>query len=168
MKKSVSTELTKANIAKVTALLGETAGKLEALSQSLGEEQLQQPLGSGERSFIQVVAHLIYCEARSAEAIYLALLANEPLFTPIHPERQLGKLLRYDQFSLAELLAYFKLRRTALLGVLNSLTEAQWARTIHEEGKQRRESVYWQTRGLALHEAEHVADLEGKLNGREA
>jgi hypothetical protein len=168
MKKAVSTELTKANIARVTAFLGETAGKLESLSQSLSDEQLHRPLGPGERSFTEVLAHLLYCEARSTEAIYLALLANEPLFTPIHPERQLGKLLRYDQLAFAELLAYFKLRRTVLLGVFNSLTEAQWARAIREEGKQRKESVYWQARGIAMHEVEHLTDLERKLNERDA
>jgi hypothetical protein len=165
MKKAVSTELTKANIDRVVALLGETAGNLERLSQSLTDEQLQRPLGPGERSFAEIVAHLIYCEDRSAEAITLALLANEPLLVDIHPERQLGKLLRYDQFALADLVSYFKLRRTFLLAVLNSLTDGQWARVIREEGKARKESVYWRARGMAMHEVEHLADLEGKLNG---
>jgi hypothetical protein len=51
------------------------------------------------------------------------LLADEPVFIDIHPERQLGKLLRYDLFEFSELLTYFKLRRTVLLRVLESLTE---------------------------------------------
>jgi len=90
MKKAVSTELTALNIARITALLAEAPGKLEALSTRLSEAQLQQPLGPGERSSAEDLAHLVNCEARSSEAIYLALLADEPVFVDIHPERRLG------------------------------------------------------------------------------
>jgi hypothetical protein len=163
MKKIVSTEIKESNIVKVTTLLADTPGKLERLSDGLSDEQLHQPLSVGERSFTEVLAHLINSEARSSEAIYLALLADEPLFVNVHSERQWGKLLRYDQFPFADLLPYFKLRRTVLLRVLNSLREAQWSRTIREEGKKRRESVYWRARTIALHELEHLLDVESKL-----
>jgi hypothetical protein len=63
-----------------------------------------------------------------------------------------------------DLLVYFKLRRTILLRILESLSEKKWSRVVREERKQRRESVYWQARGQALHELEHVLDLEDKLN----
>lgn len=68
MKKSISTELTKANIVKVTAMLGETAGKLQDLSQSLTDEQIDRPLAPGERSLSEELAHLLHCEVRSAHA----------------------------------------------------------------------------------------------------
>jgi hypothetical protein len=61
-------------------------------------------------------------------------------------------------------MVYFGLRRTVLLRVLASLTEEKWSRCIREEGKQRKESVYWRARGQALHELEHLQDLETKLN----
>ena len=163
MKKIISTEATKANIAKVKDLLAGTPIKLERLAKSLSVEELRQPLGSGERSLTEDLAHLINCEARSSEAIYLALLADEPLFIEIHPERQLGKLLKYDLLPFSELLAYFKLRRTVLLRVLDSLTEDQWSRSIREAGKKRKESVYWRARSIALHELEHLSDLQSKL-----
>jgi len=164
MKKSISTEPTDANIAKVKDLLADTPMKLESLSKNLPAEQLRQPLGSGERSFTEDLAHLINCEARSSEAIYLALLADEPLFIDIHPERQLGKLLQYDLLAFADLLAYFKLRRTVLLHVRNSLTEEQWARSIREAGKKRKESLYWRARSIAMHELEHVLNIERKIS----
>jgi hypothetical protein len=164
MKKIISTEGTKANIAKVKDLLADTPVKLARLSKSLPVEWLRQPLGSGERSLTEDLAHLINCEALSSEAIYLALLADEPLFIDIHPERQLGKLLRYDLLPFSELLAYFKLRRTVLLCVLDSLTEDQWSRSIREAGKKRKESVYWRARSIAMHELEHLSDLESKLS----
>jgi predicted CopG family antitoxin len=165
MKKAISTDLTPANIAKVTGLLADTPMQLERLSRQLASEKLRQPLGSGERSFTEVLAHLINSEARSSEAIYLALLAEEPLFPDIHSERQWGKLLRYDLLAFSDLLAYFRLRRTILLRVLASLTEEQWSKVIREEGKKRKESVYWRARSLTMHELEHLTDMQNKLAG---
>jgi hypothetical protein len=163
MKKQVSTDQTEENIQEVLRLFGEIPQRLERLSKGLSQSELHEPLGRGERSFVQALAHLLHCEARTSEAITLALLAKEPVFTPIHPERELGKLLQFDQMDFDELLAYFKFRRAVLLKVLHSLREDQWSRVIRQEGKQRKESVYWQARGQALHELEHVQDLETKL-----
>jgi hypothetical protein len=166
MKKSISTDLTGANIAKVMELLAATPAQLESLSQPLSEEQLRQPLGSGERSFTEDLAHLIHTEARSSEAIYLALLMDEPLVPDVHPERQWGKLLKFDLLPFSELLAYFKVRRILLVRVIATLTETQWARSIREAGKKRQESVYWRARTIAMHEFDHLTDLQSKLTRR--
>jgi hypothetical protein len=48
--------------------------------------------------------------------------------------------------------------------VLSSLKEKDWARAIREEGKQRKESVYWRARAIVMHELDHLGDLEKKLN----
>jgi hypothetical protein len=165
MKKAISTDLTGINIAKIMEYLADTPVQLESLSKPLSEEQLRQPLGAGERSFMEDLAHLIHTEARSSEAIYLALLLDEPLVADVHPERQWGRLLKFDVLSFSELLAYFKLRRVILLRVLASLTERQWARSIRESGKKRPESVYWRARTIAIHELDHLSDLQNKLNG---
>lgn len=163
MKKTVSTDLTGSNIARVTAMLADAPQKLAGLSQDLSEIQLRQPLVPGERSFIEDLAHLLNSEARSSEAIYLALLADRPLLVTVHAEREWGKLLRYDRLPFSDLLHYFKLRRALLLGVLTSLDESQWSRVVREEDKKRQESVYWRSRALALHEQEHLSDIERKL-----
>lgn len=163
MKKQITTEQTEENIREVLQLLSETPAQLERLSRGLSDKELHEQLENRERSFIEAIAHLLNCEARSSEAITLALLAKEPMLAPIHPQRDLGKLLRFDQYPLDELLKYFEFRRRVLLNVLNSLRDNQWSRVIRQEGKQRKESVYWQARGLALHEMEHVQDLERKL-----
>jgi hypothetical protein len=164
MKKSVSTDLTKSNIVKVIDLLADTAPKLESLCQRLTGEQFRQPLGAGERSLTEDLAHLIHSEARTSEAIYLALLLDEPLLPDIHSERDWGKLLRYDLLSFSDLLAYFKIRRSVLLRVLTSLTDEQWTRSMRESGKKRQESVYWRARTLAMHELDHLTDLQKKLD----
>ena len=164
MDKTISTQQTAANVAAVLDLLANTPIRLENSSQQLADQQLRHPLGQGERSLTEILAHLINCEARSAEAIYLALLADEPVLVDIHPERQLGKLLRYDQLAFGDLLAYFKFRRIVLLRVLASLKETGWSKAIRQEGKQRKETVYWLARSLVLHELEHLSDLETKLS----
>jgi hypothetical protein len=163
MKKQISNEQTEGNIGEVLRLLAEIPDRLERLSKGLSAKKLHEPLGKGERSFAEALAHILNCEAITAESIYLALLLKEPVIYRIHPERDLGKLVRLDQMPFEELMGYFKFRRTVLLKVLNSFKDNQWSKTIREEGKQRKESVYWRARGQALHELEHVLDLEKKL-----
>ncbi|MDX2137730.1 MAG: DinB family protein [Chloroflexota bacterium] len=162
-KKPISTQLSRANIDTVMALLAATAPALNAVSQRMTPDSQRQPWKAGERSFVEVVAHVLNCEERLTESIYAALLVHEPLVLDIHPERQWGALLRYETCDCSELLAYFSFRRKVLLRVLSGLSDAQWSRVICETGKQRKESVYWRARTMALHEAEHVTEVEDWL-----
>lgn len=163
MKKTITTEQTPENIARVMEALTESPVRLEALVRSIPAGKLSQPLGKGERTPVEILAHLVNGEAISSEMIYQALLVNEPSFANIHPERDMGKLLRFNELEFSELLAYFKIRRKVLLRVLSALKEKDWSRVVREEGKQRRESVYWRARTIAMHELDHLEDLEGKL-----
>lgn len=163
MKKHISTEQTEANIREVLQLLSKMPSRLENLGSRISAQRLRAPLASGERTPTEVLAHILHCEAITAEAIYLALLLDEPRLPDIHPERNLGKLLRLDMLSFEELLSYFKIRRTILLRVLEPLTNEKWSRVTQESKKARKESVYWRARGQALHELEHASDLETKL-----
>ena len=163
MTKSITTDQTPANITQVVEILTDSPTRLETLSKSVSAEKLRQPLGKGERTPTEVLAHVLNGEARSSEMIYQALLVNEPFFADIHPERDWGKLLRFDLIDFSELLAYFIIRRKVLLRVLSGLKEKDWARAVREEGKQRRESVYWRARTIAMHELDHLGDLENKL-----
>lgn len=164
MNKPISTDLTPENITKVMEMLTRSPVRLEALINSVPVEKLSQPLGKGERTPAEVLAHMINGEARSSDMIYQALLVNEPFFPDIHPDRNWGKLVRFDLLEFSELLAYFKIRRKVLLRVLTELKEKDWSRTVREEGKQRKESVYWRARTVAMHELDHLEDLEKKLN----
>ena len=162
MTDKLSTELNVANIANVLRILAESPARLAAWSKTTPAEKLSQPIGKNERTPTEVLAHLLNEEARSTEMIYQALLVEEPYFADLHPDRDLGKLLRFDSLSFVELLAYFNVRRKVLLRVLSGLSEAQWARTIQEQGKKRKESVYWRARTLVMHELDHLNDLENK------
>lgn len=163
MNPKISTAQTPENISKILEVLTETPKRLEALSKGLSKEKLREPLGKGERSFTEDLTHLINGEAKSSEMIYQALLSHEPFFADVHPDRDWGKLTRFDLLDFSDLLNYFKTRRKILLRVLSGLKEAEWSKTIREEGKQRQEAVYWRARAMAMHELEHTQDLEKKL-----
>ncbi len=158
--KALSTEFSRANSAKAVAYLTATPQALLQLSALFDPQALYQPLRAGDRSFMEILAHIVNCDERTNESIYVALLLKEPLVLDIHPERQWGKLLHYEQGDAAELLAYFSFRRKTLLRILNGLSEAQWARTIQEAGKQRKETVYLLARVQAMHEVHHLAEIE--------
>jgi hypothetical protein len=61
MQKTVSTEQMALNIAKIIDLLADVPNKLESLSRYLSKGSTEQPLGPGERSIVEVLAHLINC-----------------------------------------------------------------------------------------------------------
>lgn len=163
MTKRISTAATPGNFASALKLLAGVPDQLTYLQARISPEQLEQPIAEGERSPRQVLVHLLNCEARASDAIYSALLLRAPLVPRIHPERDWGKLMRYEQFGYDELLDYFRFRRQVLLGVLQGLNEKRWARQIRQEGKQRRETVYLLARGTAVHETEHIQDIKRKL-----
>lgn len=147
----------------VLDVLAASPSRLQDLSACLSDEALTRPLGEGERSFKRDLTHLIYCAERGSIPIYYALAANEPFMARIHAERQWGKLLRYEDFDLPDLFAYFSFNRRALLNVLRALRPQQWERNVQPEGKKRKESVYYAARGLCVHEFGHLEDLTGKM-----
>jgi len=163
MKDLISTEQTNENIARVLEILADSPNRLDMLYTSTPAADLQKPLGKGERTPTELLTHLINGEARSSEMIYQALLVKEPSFAAFHPDRNWGKLVRFDLLEFSELLAYYKTRRKILLGVLSKINEKAWSRSVREEGKQRKESVYWRARTICMHELDHLGDLEKKL-----
>ena len=52
MKKSISTDLTSANIAKIMEVLAESPARLEAMGRAVSAKKLRQPLGEG-RAFVR-------------------------------------------------------------------------------------------------------------------
>jgi hypothetical protein len=161
--KRLSTQPSDERIALILRVLAGAPERLRQLSSGLTEAELTTPLGEGERSFKRDLTHLIYCAERGVDPIHHALLLKEALMPRIHAERDWGALMRYEAFEIAELMAYFSFRRTALLRILPGLSRQQWERAVRREGVKRAESVYYLARGLCVHELGHLEDLAGKL-----
>ena len=160
MQKPISTEITETNISQILDILADTPARLESLRARLSGAQLLAPLKTGERSITENMAHLLHCEAVNAEFIYLALMRAGHPFSGIHPERDFGNLVHFELFPFDSLLDYFKFRRAVLLRVLSTLKFEQWSLSLPEKGKKRAESVFWRARSMALHEMEHIMDIE--------
>lgn len=159
----IQTKYSEREASNIISYLEKVPQQLTDVRSLLSEEEVSIPIRPGERSLRDMLAHLIHCEARSHEAIVSALAVDVPRIVKIHPEKQYGKLLNFEQLAPDSLLDYFKLRRMVLAGLLRRLTANQWVRTIEEEGKTRRESVYLLARSLVLHEAEHVYGFEEEV-----
>ena len=161
-----STKLTPANISVVRETLRGIPDELEQWQNVLTREQLNEPMAEGERSPRRVLAHILNCESYSFRAIHFALLLDTPFMPRIHAERDWAKLTRYEQFSYADMLSYFRFRRRALMSVLDGLDEKGWGRAFQPEGRKKPDSVWLQARGMAIHEREHLVDLREKLGCR--
>ena len=161
--KRLSIQPSDERIALILKVLDATPERLRDLSSGSTEADLTTPLGEGERSFKRDLTHLIYCAERGADPIHHALLLKDAFMPRIHAERDWGALMQYEAFDIAELMAYFVFRRTALLRILHGLSSQQWEHTVRREGVKRVESVYYCARGLCVHELGHLEDLAGKL-----
>ena len=163
LEKRLKTKSSDARIELALAHLAAGPKRLRNLAAGLTQAELTTPLGEAERSFKRDLTHLCYCAERGADPIHHALLLDLPFMPRIHAERDWGKLMRYESFQIAELLAYYDFRRRALMRILRGLSRAQWERSVRREGVKRQESVYYAARGLCLHELDHLEDLASKL-----
>jgi hypothetical protein len=146
------------NIEKILGTLVDTPARLRTLSRARSRTELSAPLSPGQWSFTEVLAHLNACAELSTQAIYYALLVENPVLPDVHPQRNWAKLLRYDRFSVGDLLTSFSFRRVILSGKLSKLSEVQWERPM-TRGRKRPENIYRIARSLAIHEVDHITQL---------
>jgi predicted CopG family antitoxin len=121
------------------------------------EDELDTPLGEGKRSAKGMLIHVLNCDWVVNEQIYLALLKKTPKVIRIHPERDFGKKIPLGNLSFSELVDYYALRRRILISILEDLKPKDWDRSIEQEGKARKETVYLLARGTAIHEYHHAS-----------
>ncbi len=160
MKPKISTKVTGTNIESVLNLLKASPDAITELCGGITEVEGKRPFSPNEWSLIDHVAHLLHCEQISTQAIYQALLQSNSAIVDIHPERQFGKLVQFNQLSLLELTQLFVIKRKLLIQVLNNLTIEKWQHQIIKSNK-KPQSVYLLSRSLALHEADHILFLQG-------
>jgi hypothetical protein len=77
----------------------------------------------------------------------------------------MAPLVNYEHFQISDLLSYYFFRRETFLRVLADLSTAEWENVVRRVSK-RPDTIYQLARALALHEAEHLEDIAGKLKNQ--
>lgn len=150
-------KITPAGIEKFLALLAETPDRMTVLTHGLDDAHLRMAPGPGEWSIVDILSHLRSCADVWGGIIAAMLSDNEPALEEIHP-RTWQKKAGYEKFPFNESLRQFMTQRQELLGQLRCLSFEQWERGA-VIGK-RRHTVFNQARRMALHEQDHLGQIE--------
>lgn len=151
---------TPSDIEKYLGLISETPQRIAKATSGLEEARLQFKADSKSWSVNDILAHLRSCADLWTHSIYAMLAASEPVFSDVD-ERKWAKVTRYAELPFHESFQAYGLQRANLVRVLKDLPFESWERsaTIFE----RHHTVFTQTRRLAKHEHEHVAQIENLL-----
>ncbi len=149
-----------AEIAVIVRLLGDTVGRITAVSANLSNEQLQYKPDKKTWSAHEVLAHLRACADVWGTTITEMLEQDNPILPYLHPRDRL-KQTDYLELEFHESLATFGQQRQTLLAELETLEITSWTRSTTIKGRQH--TVFSQARRLALHEQGHCEQIEGLL-----
>ena len=147
-------------IAVIVGLLGETVGRITAVSANLSNEQLQHKPDKKTWSANEVLAHLRACADVWGNTVAKMLIQDNPTLAYLHPRDWL-KQTDYLTLDFHDSLAAFAQQRHVLMADLQALEQDGWSRgaTI----KRRQHTVFSQVRRLALHEQGHCEQIESLL-----
>lgn len=155
-KRQMPTAYSEAAVEAILSTLADTPKFLSELSLQFNEENSHIPLIEGKRSFYATVLHLLHFETIHYTASYTAKLISQPSIFSLHPERNIAQLGLYHNFSLKELLEAFLYERRKYLNFLRALKQKEWAKSMSESGKARKETLYLAARRTALHDYAHI------------
>jgi hypothetical protein len=154
-------KITPAEIEKYLAMLAAFPQTLAAGTAGLSENQLRWSPSKKDWSIVEVLAHLRACTEIWSFSIYAMLTENHPVL-PLLDERRWTKAAHYATFTFQNSFQIFVLQRDELLTVLKVLDFDTWARSASIEG--RNHTIFSQTRRMALHETEHIAQIQTLLD----
>lgn len=137
--------------------LSETPRRLAGSAAGLGDDQLYKALAPGEWSLARLLAHLRAAAEVWGGSIYAMLGTEHPDIPYAHPNQRM-KSAGYAALDFQASLQAYTEQRQALLETLRGLQPGDWSRPATIRG--RRHTVFSQTRRMALHEADHWAQIE--------
>lgn len=148
-------------IEQILTILAATPPRITDLSTRLLPAQLLAPLGPGEWSARDVLAHLRACADMWGKYIVEILREDMPTIKAVNPTtwiKQTDYLTQEFQPSLQA----FATQRAGLLAELKSLSPDAWSRKamVTGSGKPRERSVYTYAQWLANHERSHIKQIE--------
>lgn len=144
-------------VAHYLAVLAETPERLAECAAGLGDERIDASPALGDWSLGQLLAHLRAAAEVWGESIYAMLEAEHPDLPYVHPNQRM-KSAGYAAVDFQVSLQAYTEQRLALLEMLRQLQPEEWSREALIRG--RRHTVFSQARRVALHEADHWAQIE--------
>ena len=146
---------------RVLAMLAEGPARIAAATAGLSPERLHAAPGTGQWSANDVLAHLRACADVWGGYMATMLAQDRPSFRAISPRSYIHRT-GYSQQAFDPSFQAFARQRTELLAVLRALTPEQWQRgaVVPPAGRVRQPTVLSYAQRLALHEREHLEQIE--------
>lgn len=141
--------------------LADTPLNLQGMVVGFSDADLHWSPSSKDWSVVEVLAHIRACADVWAFSIYAILTENQPSL-PLLDERHWAKTLGYAALPFETSFNTFSAQREDLVRPLRGLSPEQWERTCQIEGCNH--SVFSQTRRMALHEIEHMAQFQAVVD----
>lgn len=151
---------TPAEIEKCLKLLTELPQRIAKATDGIDEAHLQFKADEKTWSVNDILAHLRSCADVWGDSVEAMLAEDNPKVPYRHP-RQWIKKTNYLDLSFQESFQAFQVQRKEFLKVLKGLSFAAWSRGATIKGREH--TVFTQVRRLALHESEHVEQIESLL-----
>lgn len=148
-------------VEQVLAILGETSGRLAAVTVDVTAAQLRAAPEPGEWSAVEVLAHLRSCADVWGEAIETITANDDPTVKAVSPTTWIEGT-DYRALEFGPSLQAFTRQRARLLALLESLPADDWSRnaTVIGGGKPIERTVHTFANRLARHERTHWKQLE--------
>jgi hypothetical protein len=149
---------------EILARLRENAARLASVSRGVTPERLQTSPAPGEWSANEILAHIRASCDVVARQIGRIQAADHPTFAHLSPRTWIRRT-DYAQRPFEESLGAFATQRTELLATLEALAPDEWERsaTVTMGDRSRERSVRSYGSYLAIHEGEHVRQIEAAL-----
>lgn len=148
-------------VEKILTLLAASVPKLAEATGGLPADLLRTPPAPGEWSVAEVLAHLRACADVWGGYMATILAEDNPAIRAVSPRTYIHRT-DYPQLEFRPSFEAFAAQRAGLLSVLQPLTPEQWSRpaTVKAVGKPITRTVQTFAHRLAVHEREHVGQIE--------
>ena len=147
-------------IPQIVSLLAETPRRMRDLTRDLSPAQLRTPVGPGEWSANDVLAHFRSCVDMRGVALLRIVAEDSPTIRAINPRTWI-KSTNYLNLEFRESFEDFSRERADLLATLELLPDGAWKRTatVTGAGAKLVRTAHQYGDSLARHERQHYRQL---------
>lgn len=141
----------------VISYLDKTPSEIERITQDVDPHLLQTRQDPDSWSAVEILAHLHACATIWGKSIQEMIEENNPIIEDLHP-RKWKKLSEFSIMAFEQSLQEFILHRRILISRLITLSADDWGKSGWIKNK--KHTIFSQARRMALHELDHLDQLE--------